>query len=371
MQGSSFEAKKYLDENQLEQAQALQNKMIDWINNRDLEIPSIPKVISEAVRLAGDPEVTVKTLEDLVSKDQAIAGALIKIANSVLLGGVEKVKTIRAAIVRLGQTELRNILLGAFVETRLFRSKVYGPLIAKLWSHSLACAVVARYLAEKMGADPELAYLSGLLHDVGQASLLYSYIYHTKENDPLPDQVVEFAMRDLHAQAGGLAVKQWGLSDEVVSAITYHHDFTKANDQSQMAALIQLADTLCHRHCIGLSFEEKKTLKEEQSEYQPLKMSYDKAEGIDLTTFAPIDQFPVNRQGLLQRFEARIPYFDQELLTPFVSKARLDIVTPTLKARSMAKRREAEDSQSMSWAMFIGLGAVFVIAVLGLIWILR
>lgn len=40
------------------------------------------------------------------------------------------------------------------------------PII--FWEHSLGCAILSRKLARSVGfADPEKAYLSGLLHDLG------------------------------------------------------------------------------------------------------------------------------------------------------------------------------------------------------------
>jgi HD-like signal output (HDOD) protein len=48
-----------------------------------------------------------------------------------------------------------------------------------LWRHSFGCAMVCREFADRIGyAEPEKAYLTGLLHDIG---IIVNSLVYTEE----------------------------------------------------------------------------------------------------------------------------------------------------------------------------------------------
>lgn len=293
--------------------------MEEWVAGRDLRVPSIPTAVADAMRLANDPNATVHQIGDLVSKDQAISGKIIQIVNSPLMRGIKEITTIDSAITRLGQNELRMILLGMFTETRLFRSKQYGLLMKKLWEHSLACATLSRFLAKMVGYNEEVAYLAGFLHDVGLPALLLTITDHYPGNESLDPLIIELAMKSVHQKAGDVVVKTWNMPSAVVEAVSCHHRFLKAENHMQLAAIVQLADVFCYRYGIGFSASERQQFKSASMAYLPLKYSYLKANEINLENYPPFEILGVPADDILQKINASSMELRQELETPFLS----------------------------------------------------
>src|SRR5205807_2504296 len=95
-------------------------------------------------------------------------------ANSALFGGRQPIDTIRGAVMALGLQRTRDITVSCCMFNILPATpgQTLDPVI--FWEHSLGCALVNRRLARKIGfADPERAYLSGLLHDLGVVANLW------------------------------------------------------------------------------------------------------------------------------------------------------------------------------------------------------
>src|SRR5437879_8331897 len=81
--------------------------------------------------------------------------------------GRRKTETVRSAILTLGLKGVPAILLGC-CRNRIVPAYKWAFNATTFWRHSLGCALISRKLATLIGyAEPEKAYLSGLLHDLG------------------------------------------------------------------------------------------------------------------------------------------------------------------------------------------------------------
>ena len=99
---------------------------------------------------------------------------------------------------------------------RSCRSETYA-----LWEHSLAVAATARQLAVVLGLSREhrrLAYLSGLLHDVGKSSMCYATLFK-----PGPLTVEERSYLRQHPELGAAMVQELK-APEVLDAVHCHHE---------------------------------------------------------------------------------------------------------------------------------------------------
>ena len=96
------------------------------------------------------------------------------------------------------------------------RSETYA-----LWEHSLAVAATARQLALSLGLSREhrrLAYLSGLLHDVGKSSMCHATLFK-----PGPLTVDERSYLRQHPRLGAELVEELK-APEVLDAVHCHHE---------------------------------------------------------------------------------------------------------------------------------------------------
>ncbi|MBR5773943.1 MAG: bis(5'-nucleosyl)-tetraphosphatase (symmetrical) YqeK [Clostridia bacterium] len=90
--------------------------------------------------------------------------------------------------------------------------------------HSLAVADEAKRLAEKYGADPDRAYLAGLLHDIMKDAPRSEQLEAIRKSGYKMNQVEQSEPKLWHAIAGACYIEQQGLCDdsEIISAVRCH-----------------------------------------------------------------------------------------------------------------------------------------------------
>ncbi|MDP3971043.1 MAG: ribonuclease Y [bacterium] len=94
----------------------------------------------------------------------------------------------------------------------------YGQNVLR---HSIEVAFLAAMLAEHLGADPAIAKKGGLLHDIGKS--------------------VDHEMKGTHPELGRDIAKKFGLSDEIIAPILYHHDDVPPTLE---AVIVKVADAI-------------------------------------------------------------------------------------------------------------------------------
>jgi HD-like signal output (HDOD) protein len=137
------------------------------VTRKGCQPPLLPAVTVELMALAGRPEVEVDEVVKLLEKDTLLAGRVLQIARSPLAAPAMELRSLKAAIVRLGLNAIRTIVMEVSMSTRVFKAPVYADALAHIPVHSKAVAYLARLVARQTFIDPEFAFLCGLLHDVG------------------------------------------------------------------------------------------------------------------------------------------------------------------------------------------------------------
>ena len=86
---------------------------------------------------------------------------------------------------RLGLTAVEQTIIAIAAQNAFKPTDAHDARIFRtLWGHSLATGLAARRLAARAaGLNPELTFLSGLLHDMGKVVVLRSAsnLRHTRE----------------------------------------------------------------------------------------------------------------------------------------------------------------------------------------------
>lgn len=91
----------------------------------------------------------------------------------------------------MGANQLKGMCLTVCVRPFLGRSLIH-PAMRDLWRHNLACALIAEQLASGGFMDKDIAYTSGILHDIGRFALAvarpkeYSVLLETHCGTELP-----------------------------------------------------------------------------------------------------------------------------------------------------------------------------------------
>ncbi len=227
-------------------------------------MPTVPAIIHPLISMLRQPaeQVDMDKVVELVAYDKTIAAQCLRMANSPLFGR-RQMETVRSAVMALGLKRVQAILLGCCLNTTVPANKwVLDPLI--FWRHSLGCALVSRKMAQLIGyADPEKAYLAGLLHDLG---ILVNSLVCTEEFRVCVRAATEGHMAFdraeaehlgfTHCQSGKILADHWRLPDEVKEVIEFHHEVEAATTARALVSLVHLSDLLCRVRDLGYGYYE-------------------------------------------------------------------------------------------------------------------
>src|SRR3954466_896601 len=133
-------------------------------------LPTLPRVASRLLESIADPDAaTSEEIGEVIALDPALTARTLRLANSDFYGFPRKVGTVDLAVVVLGTDTIRDLVLGASVFQTLdptWRS------LTGLWSHSLACGVAARAMANRCRYRLEAgAFAAGVVYHNGQGAL--------------------------------------------------------------------------------------------------------------------------------------------------------------------------------------------------------
>jgi putative nucleotidyltransferase with HDIG domain len=221
-------------------AEKMEQIILSRIAGDKLSLPVLPVIANRCVAALKDPNLTVKRIVSIIEQDPVIAAKLLRLANSATYGA-GGVKTLEAAVTRLGMAKLKTILFELSAR-QVFMSR--DPRIAKatraMWDHSLAVALVGRDLCALSSKADEMdtAYLAGLLHDIGKPIVAAMLLEAEKligggpgagwiNSDDWLDVVTK-----VHRPVALALAQKWALPDEVVATIRDLSDYDTAARQS-------------------------------------------------------------------------------------------------------------------------------------------
>jgi putative nucleotidyltransferase with HDIG domain len=180
-----------------------------------------------------------------------------------VFGQWQKTDNVRAAVMALGMQRMRDVVMSCSVLTLLPRETAgFDPIV--FWEHSLACALVSRQFARKIGfSDPGKAYLGGLLHDIGIIAHLwvapaeFRATIERASTEHIPLHEAEQAVLGMnHAESGRIVAERWHFTPDLVQVVTSHHDAESATSERSLVALVSLSDLLCRMGGLGYGYSE-------------------------------------------------------------------------------------------------------------------
>lgn len=195
-------------------------------------LPSLPEVAARVVEIARSPEPDFDQMIEAIRVDPAIAGRILKTANSALLGMRTQAASIEMAVPRLGTTMVRTLVLSfCLAEYQNRNSLSLRPYYQQIWRQSLMQAATAEILAERQGKkiDPANWFLAGLVQDIGRLALLHTcreeYVDNVLEveDDRSQLQREKDWLGYTHVEVGVGLCRRWNLDLDIIDAIAVHH----------------------------------------------------------------------------------------------------------------------------------------------------
>lgn len=225
------------------------------------DLPTIPVVATKVMQLIEHETATAEEMAKVVSSDPAVAARVLKISNSSFYGCQRQIQTLSHAIMILGFSTLKSLVVAASVKQVY---KPYGLTEKMLWEHSFGAGLAARIIANiTQLVNEEEAFLGGLFHDIGKIimntidSQQFQSVMQKCYNDKISFQEAEQQVYSYtHAEVGGMVIKKWNFPDILMNAVLSHHSFDFAEDedpyQIKLSCVVGLANIFCHKLGIGV-----------------------------------------------------------------------------------------------------------------------
>jgi putative nucleotidyltransferase with HDIG domain len=216
------------------------------------ELPPLPQVAAQVLRLVADPDSTTDDLQKVISTDQALTVQILKIANSAMFGMMREVRTVTQAIMTLGFSTIKSVVIAASAKNLYSRGSV-GLQERLLWEHALTTALAGRGFSRLLRFPrSEEAFVGGLLHDIGKSvlgikfpdrySVLVRQVYN-EQADLLALELDTFGFD--HCMVGEALLHSWNLAESLETAVRWHHDPASAPDgQRELTAIVALGNQL-------------------------------------------------------------------------------------------------------------------------------
>ena len=226
---------------------------------KSIRIPPRPSLLADLQRELASHDPSPAAIGKIVASDVGMSGALLKLANSSIVGGRRKAKSIEQAILFLGINQVAALMTGLLARQAI---PANGAALASFWDVSSRRAEAMVFLSRRLRiGEPDVAHTFGLFCDTGVPLLM----------DRFPDYAATYAAASLdaerpftalenerhstsHTAIGTLLARNWGLSDDVAWAILQHHDYAVLDDADaaptvrSLVALSLLAESAIRKY---------------------------------------------------------------------------------------------------------------------------
>jgi HD-like signal output (HDOD) protein len=207
-------------------------------------IAPMPRVCAQLAELTAQHATDAAQLARLIQSDPALAGELMRVANSPALRPRAPIVSLQQAVSWLGVAEVRNLAMAVMLRGEIFTAPGHEPESEELWREAWLAGLWAKEIARARRKHVESAFLAALMHRTGAALALKilsgfeSQQRTVMDAKSFADLVVEF-----DARFGRLLMNSWRLPDDVQDAASDWRDYGKSN-HSDLAGTVHAAHLL-------------------------------------------------------------------------------------------------------------------------------
>jgi putative nucleotidyltransferase with HDIG domain len=222
------------------------------------DLPTLPMIAVEVNKMLQDDNVTIEKLSEILSNDQAIVSKILRLVNSAFFGLRSRVNNIPEAVVLLGFSAIRNLVVSVSVikslkvnrETQFFD-------ITGFWKHSIAVAMISKEISVKTNqSTADECFLGGLLHDIGKVVLyqffpeLFQEIWKIVQTEEVFFHEAERRMHSYnHARIGGYLARRWQLPKCISETIISHHSPPEQGaEDTDLMLIVHGANTIANTY---------------------------------------------------------------------------------------------------------------------------
>jgi len=223
--------------NTIQRAFVLQDELagdeIKSIAARMERLPSLPTLYNKIIQVLNSPDASMKKIGEIISMDIAMTAKVLQIVNSAYFGLRRHISTPTEAVVYMGLEQIKALVLSLHIFSHAEIVGFSEVFLKDLWEHSFLTGLFARSIAQARSDDKALvdsAFTAGILHDVGKIVFASNYtqaygdvVKIAKQEHRFFSEIERERFRVTHTEIGAYLLSIWGLPDQIVEAVMFHH----------------------------------------------------------------------------------------------------------------------------------------------------
>lgn len=207
-------------------------------------IAPLPRVCAQLAELTAQQVTDSAQLARLIQSDPALAGEIMRVANSSAMRPRTAIVSLQQAVSWLGIAEVRNIAMAVMLRGEVFSAPGHESESEELWREAWLGGLWAKEIARERRKHVESAFLAALMHRAG-AALALKILSHFEAGQrsamdarTFMDLVVEF-----EPSFGRMLMASWRLPDDVQDAACDWRNY-RASSRSDLAGTVHAAHLL-------------------------------------------------------------------------------------------------------------------------------
>jgi HD-like signal output (HDOD) protein len=208
------------------------------------QIAPLPRVCAQLAELTAQNSTDAAQLSRLIQSDPALAGELMRVANSPALRPRSPIVSLQQAVSWLGVAEVRNIAMAVMLRGEVFTAPGHEPESEDLWREAWLAGLWAKEIARERRKHVESAFLAALMHRTGAALTLKILSgFESRQRTVMDARTFAELVSEFEARFGRLLMSNWRLPEDVQDAASEWREYRAAHN-SDLAGTVHAAHLL-------------------------------------------------------------------------------------------------------------------------------
>ena len=225
------------------ESQAARAYLIDSLTAPQTIAP-LPRVCAQLAQLTAQEVTDAAQLARLIQSDPALAGEIIRVANSPALRPRMAIVSLQQAVSWLGVAEVRNIAMAVMLRGEVFTAPGHEPQTEELWQEAWLAGLWAKEIARERRKHVESAFLAALMHRTGAAlALKILSRFEAQGRARLDARIFGDLVVEFEPALGRLLMNNWLLPRDVQDAASEWRNYREST-QGDLAGTVHAAHLL-------------------------------------------------------------------------------------------------------------------------------
>ncbi len=217
-------------------------KIQEAVANEKMVLPTLPEVALRIRHNIEHEDCSAKDIADLLYQDGSLAAHFIRIANSPIYRGYEKMNDLQTIISRIGLRTVKELVVSLSIK-QIFTatSDSLDKQFREAWSVSTGVAAISSTLTSTVpGLSPEQGLLAGLIHNIGTLPIL---TVAEQSDDNFEDEAeLNQLIYTLQPHVGKFILETWKFPPHLLDVVTQCYDFKRpAQGSADYTDIVQVS----------------------------------------------------------------------------------------------------------------------------------